>query len=104
MRLSRAERSLLSDWWFSIDHRLLAGVVFLMLAGMVMSFGAGPPAADRLGLPDFHFVQRHLVFLGAAILVLLAVSMLGPRGVRRLALVLCLTGLSLMVIGSGAGR
>lgn len=103
MRLSRAERSLLSDWWFSIDHRLLAGVLFLMLAGMVMSFGAGPPAANRLGLPDFHFVERHLVFLGAAILVLLAVSVLGPRGVRRLALVLCVTGLALMVIALAQG-
>jgi len=103
MRLSRAERSLLSDWWFSIDHRLLAAVLFLMLAGMVMSFGAGPPAAQRLGLPDFYFVQRHLVYVTAAVLVLLAVSMLGPRGVRRLALVLCLAGLALMVAALAQG-
>jgi cell division protein FtsW len=97
MRLSRAERSLLSDWWFSIDHRLLAAVLFLMLAGLVVSFGAGPAAAERMGLDDFHFVQRHATFLGAALLVLFPVSMLGPRGVRRLALVLCLGGLVVMV-------
>jgi len=103
MRLSRAERSLLSDWWFSVDHRLLAGVLFLMLAGMVMAFGAGPPAANRLGLPDFYFVERHLLFLGVAILVLLTASMLGPRGVRRLALVLCLIGLALMVAALAQG-
>lgn len=103
MRLSRAERSLLSDWWFSVDHRLLAGVLFLMVAGMVMAFGAGPPAANRLGLPDFYFVERHLVFLGVAILVLLVGSMLGPRGVRRLALVLCFVGLALMVAALAQG-
>jgi len=95
MRLSRAERSLLSDWWFSIDHRLLAGVLSLMLAGLVVSFGAGPAAAERMGLDDFHFVERHAAFLGAALIVLFPVSMLGPRGVRRLALVLCLGGLAL---------
>ncbi|NBC88049.1 MAG: FtsW/RodA/SpoVE family cell cycle protein [Alphaproteobacteria bacterium] len=97
MRLSRAERSLLSDWWFSIDHRLLAAVLFLMLAGMVMAFGAGPPAANRLGLPDFYFVERHAFFFLVAFAVLVAVSMMGPRGVRRLSLLLCLVGLALMV-------
>jgi len=96
MRFSRAERSVLSDWWFSIDHRLLAGVLFLMLAGMVMAFGAGPAAAERLGLPDFHFVERHAAFLLLALAVLVPVSMLSPRGVRRLALLLCLVGLALM--------
>jgi cell division protein FtsW len=96
MRLSRAERSLLSDWWFSIDHRLLAGVLFLMLAGLVMSFGAGPSAAARHGLPDFHFVERHIAFLLGALAVLVTVSALGPRGVRRLALLLCIVGLALM--------
>ncbi len=96
MRLSRAERSLLSDWWFSIDHRLLAAVLFLMLAGMIMAFGAGPPAAGRLGLPDFYFVERHALFFLAALAALIAVSMLGPRGVRRLALLMCSGGLALM--------
>jgi len=98
MRLSRAERSLLSDWWFSIDHRLLSAVLLLMLLGMVMSFGAGPAAADRLALPDFYFVERHALFLLGAFALLLTVSMLGPRGVRRLALILCVCGLALMVV------
>jgi len=98
MRLSRAERSVLSDWWFSIDHRLLAAVLFLMLAGMVMAFGAGPPAAVRLGLPDFFFVERHALFVVVALAVLVCVSMLGPRAVRRLGLALCLAGLALMVV------
>lgn len=103
MRLSRAERSLLSDWWFSIDHRLLAAVLFLMLAGMVMAFGAGPPAANRLGLPDFYFVERHAFFFLVAFAVLVAVSVMGPRGVRRLSLLLCLVGLALMVMALTQG-
>ncbi|MFP3920558.1 MAG: FtsW/RodA/SpoVE family cell cycle protein [Dichotomicrobium sp.] len=103
MRLSRAERSLLSDWWFSIDHRLLAAVLLLMLAGLVISFGAGPAAADRLGLADFYFVERHAVFLLSALAVLVPVSMLGPRGVRRLALVLSIAGLALMIAALAQG-
>jgi cell division protein FtsW len=103
MRLSRAERSVLSDWWFSIDHRLLAGVLLLMVAGLVMAFGAGPPAAERLGLADFHFVERHALYMLAGVVVLVGVSMLGPRGVRRLALILCLAGLALMVLALWQG-
>ncbi len=96
MRLSRAERSLFSDWWFSIDHRLLAAVGLLMLAGLVMAFAAGPSAAGRIGAGDFHYVARHAVFVLVALAVLVGVSMLGPRGVRRLALLMCLGGLVLM--------
>jgi len=104
MRLSRAERSLLSDWWFSIDHRLLTAVLFLMLAGFVMVLGAGPAAAGRLGLSDFYFVERHAAFLVVAVFFLVAVSMFSPRGVRRLALLMCLAGLALMVVALYQGK
>jgi cell division protein FtsW len=33
MRLSRADRSLVSDWWFSIDRTLLSAILLLMAAG-----------------------------------------------------------------------
>lgn len=47
MRLSRAERSLLPDWWFSIDRLLLSAVLLLMASGAVLSLAASPPAAQK---------------------------------------------------------
>jgi len=84
---SRVERTPFADWWRTTDRLTLAAVVILMLGGIVLSLAASPPVAARLNLDAFHFVNRHVLFLVPAILVLLATSLLTPRQIRRLALV-----------------
>jgi cell division protein FtsW len=98
MRLSRADRSAVSDWWFSIDRTLLGTVLLLMTAGMLISFAAGPPMAQRLSLPPYHFVARHAIYLALALPVFLTVSMLSPRWMRRACLVMLTGGLVLMAL------
>jgi cell division protein FtsW len=61
--LSRAERSFFSDWWWTVDRWLLAGLCALMVLGVVFTMAGSPPVAERLGLPTFHFVNRHLFYL-----------------------------------------
>ncbi len=97
MRLARSDRSLLSDWWFTIDRWLLTAVLLLIAAGMVLSLAASPPVATRLGLDPYHFVTRHMVLALPAVILLIAVSMLSPRQMRRLALLLYGGGMALMV-------
>ena len=87
MRLSRAERSLLVDWWFTVDRALLAAVLVIVGAGLLLSLAASPSIALKRGLPIFYFVERHVVFALASVAILLAVSLLSPAQVRRLALV-----------------
>ena len=58
-----------------------------MLGGIVLSLAASPPVAARLGLEPFHFVNRHVLYLVPALVVLLATSFLPPRHIRRLALI-----------------
>jgi len=94
---SRAERTYVSDWWWTVDRLLLAGLGALMVAGLVFLMGGGPPVAERLGLPTFHFVNRQVVYLIPAIALLLAVSFLSLRHVRRAALGLYLLGISLCI-------
>ena len=50
-----------------------------MLGGIVLSLAASPPVAARLGLDAFHFVNRHILFLAPAVVVMLATSFLSPR-------------------------
>src|SRR4029453_17164518 len=57
-----------------------------MPPGIVLSLAASPPVAARIGLDPFHFVNRHVLFLLPAIVVLVATSFLPPRQIRRLAL------------------
>jgi len=83
---SRAEPTLLGNWWWTVDRTLLFSVFGLMVMGVVLLMAGGPPVAERLGLATFHFVNRQAIFLGPAVAILLAVSFLSPRWIRRLAL------------------
>jgi cell division protein FtsW len=84
--MSRAERTVLGEWWWTIDRYLLFALGLLMVSGVVFSLAASPPVAERLGLGLFHFVNRQVIFLVPAAFVLLGVSFLNSREVRRLAL------------------
>lgn len=94
--VSRAERSAFSDWWWTVDRLLLAALAILMLAGLVFLMAGGPPVAERLGLSTFHFVNRQVLFLIPALLIMLPVSFLSLRHIRRLALLVYLGGMALI--------
>ena len=95
--MSRAERSLVGDWWWTIDRLLLAALLALMTAGLVFLMGGGPPVAERLGLSTFHFLNRQVAYLLPTLAILLIVSFLPLRHVRRLALLTYVVGMALVV-------
>src|SRR5476649_508453 len=84
--VSRAQRTPFGEWWWTVDRLTLAAIGALMLAGVVLSLAASPPVAGRLGLDPFYFVNRHILYLFPAIAILLAVSFLSPRQIRRLSI------------------
>jgi cell division protein FtsW len=90
MSFSRTDRSRLAEWWFTVDHALVAALLALMGIGLVLSLAASPAVAVKKGLPPFYFVSRHLMVALLGLAVMLAVSLLSRRTVRRLALVLLL--------------
>lgn len=96
--ISRAHRSPISNWWWTVDRPMLGMVLLLLLAGFVFSFAASPPVAERLGLDPLHFVIRHAIYAPMAAVAMLGLSFLAPRQVRRAALVLLLTCLAMMVL------
>ncbi|KHJ56197.1 cell division protein FtsW [Aureimonas altamirensis] len=98
MAVSRAKKGLIADWWWSIDRWLLAAFLILMLGGMMLSFAASPPVAERIGLEPFHFVKRHALFLFPSIAVMLATSLLTPHGIRRMSLIMLCVALVTMVL------
>jgi cell division protein FtsW len=97
MRISRADRSLLGEWWFTFDRVLLTALLTLVAVGLVLSLAASPSVALKKGLPAFYFAERHIVFAAIGVVAMLAVSLLSPRGVRRLALVLFVASIGAMI-------
>ena len=98
MPLARDEPSVLTDWWFTVDRLLLAGILAIAGAGIVLSLAASPAMAIRRGLPAFHFVERQLVFAALAVVLMLALSLLSPAGIRRVALAVWAVSLVLLVL------
>jgi cell division protein FtsW len=96
--VSRAERGPLADWFWTIDRLFLVLFLLLMGIGFMLSFAASPAVAERLDLDSFHFVKRHAFFMLPAIAVMIGLSFLTPRQVRRAALVLLAISLVLMVL------
>jgi cell division protein FtsW len=101
--VSRLERTPFAAWWWTIDRLSLGALGALMLGGIVLSLAASPPVAVRIGLDAFYFVHRHVLYLIPAIAVLLAVSFLSPRQIRRLALAVFIVSLALTVATLFAG-
>jgi cell division protein FtsW len=95
--LSREQRTPFSEWWWTVDRVLLAALIALMLAGVILSLAASPPVATRIGLDSFHFFNRHAMFLLPSFIVLIGVSFLSPRQIRRTALVVFAVSILLIV-------
>jgi cell division protein FtsW len=85
--VSRATRTPFGEWWWTVDRYTLMAIGALLIAGIVLSLAASPPVAGRLGLEPFFFVNRHIIYLLPSIALLLAVSFLSPRQIRRLSLI-----------------
>ncbi|ABA04312.1 Cell cycle protein [Nitrobacter winogradskyi Nb-255] len=101
--ISREQRTPLSEWWWTVDRLLLAAMVLLMLTGVVLSLAASPSVATRIGLDPFHFFHRHVMFLLPSIIVMVGVSFLSPRLIRRSALIVFAISIVLIVATLGLG-
>ncbi len=93
----RTERGLLARWWWTVDRPLLGVFGLLAMSGLIMVFASSPPVAVRLGLPSWHFVTRHLIYLAPAALLLVGCSLLSPRGVYRAAIALLAVSILMLV-------
>lgn len=96
MMFSRAEKTPIAEWWWSIDRELLGGLILLMTCGMVLSFAASPPVAERIGLNEWFFVIRHAMFCLVALPIMLVTSLLNHRQARLAALATLVVSLVLL--------
>lgn len=102
--LSRADTSVLGRWWWTVDRWTLFAVAALIGCGYVMMLAASPAVAERIRTSRDLFIAKQVLFLALSGIVVVAVSLLSPKGVRRLAIAGCLIALLLtlatLVVGS----
>ncbi len=95
---SRRDTSILGRWWWTVDRWSLGAIAILMGIGVLLSFAASPPVADRLNLGGFYFVKRHVIMILPTLFILVSTSLMAPRQIRRLASFIYFIGLVLMVL------
>ncbi len=95
---ARTDRTVFGVWWWTVD-RWLVGVIGVLIAlGVMMSFAASPAAAARMNVGDpFHFAIRQSVFAAAAAVILVSVSMLEIRTIRRASFFIFLGAVGMMI-------
>ncbi len=95
---SRERKTPLAEWWWTVDRELLFALIALMGFGVLLSFAASPPVAERIGLGPWHFTQRHVMFCLPVLAVMLTTSMFNARWVRVTALVTLVVFVGLLAL------
>jgi cell division protein FtsW len=95
---SRAQPTLFSEWWWTVDRLTLGALAALMLGGIILCLAASPPVAARIGVDPFHFVDRQVLFLIPASVVLIGTSFLSPREIRQVSIVVFAVSLVLVAL------
>ncbi len=99
MAIARNDTSVLGRWWWTVDRWTLAALMTLAVLGLLMTLSASPSVAERIGADSMHFVRKQAILLAPAVLAMIGVSLMEPRAVRRLAL-LMLGGSMLLLVGT----
>jgi cell division protein FtsW len=93
--LSRADNSALGRWWWTVDRWTLFSIISLIFFGYVLVLAASPAVAERIHQSRDVFILKQVLFLAASAVVVVGVSLLSPRSIRRLALAGCAIALAL---------
>jgi cell division protein FtsW len=93
MSFARTDTSVLANWWWTVDRWSLAAIAALMGFGILLTLAASPAVAERIGYDSYYFVKRQLIYLGPAVITVIACSLLETRGVRRVAVILFMASL-----------
>jgi len=101
--LSRADPSLLGRWWWTVDRWTLGAIGVLIGFGYVMMLAASPAVAERIHVARDSFILKQVLFLAVAGLIVVGVSLLSPRDIRRIALIGCVVALALTAMTLVAG-
>ena len=87
MNFGRTDTSIMGRWWWTVDRWTIAALFLLAGIGLLLTMAASPAVADRIGADSFHFIRRQFIFLAPAMVVMVGVSLLTPKQVRRLGVV-----------------
>lgn len=98
LRATRLDQHFISQWWWTIDRWMLAGVCALFMIGMTLVMAASPAVAERIGSDYSHFIMRHILVMGPAFIMMITLSFMSERQIWRAGTIALLLTLICMVL------
>ena len=83
MFLDRTDRSKVSLWWWTVDHKLMGLVILLIIGGIMVLMSAGSPVAIKKGLTEYHFLEKQITFLCVSIPLMIIISIQEISTIKR---------------------
>ncbi len=95
--ISRNDNSLIGRWWWNVDRWTLFSVLLLSFIGLFLVFASSPSVSERIGLDSFYFVKRHVLYIIFGLWMMLTISMLSLKNIKRFSLILFFISIVAMV-------
>ena len=96
--LSRQSRSSVAKWLWTVDKITLFVSLALLLIGLILDITASPAVARRINVDDYWFVRKQVIYVLASVVVIVVLSMLKLKTIRRLSILGFIVILGLMII------
>ena len=88
MFLDRTDRSKVSLWWWTVDHKLMGLITLLIIGGVMVLMSAGSPVAIKKGLNEYHFLEKQITFLCISIPLMIIISIQKISTLKRFCLLI----------------
>jgi cell division protein FtsW len=76
---------------------MLFAFMLMVAFGVLMAMAATPMVANRIGVEEFYFLKRHLLYIIPSLTVIFIVSSLGDSAIKKFSLVLYFVSLILTI-------
>jgi len=97
LRITRAQESKVTSWYFEIDRGLLGCVLMLIVIGLMAIVSVGSAQAAYLGKPWFYFLQKALLPYTLGLIALFGFSMLDKKQVLKISVFGAIFGIAALI-------
>jgi cell division protein FtsW len=79
----RYNKNFLNSWWNNIDRVIFGIVLALLFLGSVFVATASTGVAERIGIEQFYFVKRQIVYVIIAFLAIFIISNISSQHIIK---------------------
>lgn len=97
MNIARNDTSVLGRWWWEVDRLTMGCFIALAIIGLVLTASASPSVAERIGADSMFFIRKQAILIIPAMMIMLFVSLLDLKNVKRLAAGLLIFSIIMMI-------